>query len=314
MPDCSIVIAEYNNGKYFSELYDSIVTQSITDFEVIVVDDRSTDDTTAIIKKKIADDKRFKLIQLPVNRGTGAAFKTGLQHAEGEVILMLGADDALHKDALKLITEAHKKHPEASLINFSLYYCDENLKVIRESNFHEEIVGKEYFYWTTKGVDTFKKSKYIETEGFDENLRSAVDQDICFKLEETGNVMHIDKVVYYYRANSKGISQHNNTFTARANYCLAIFNTYKRRKQKGIKNISRGKLREVTCEYYCYKAFSFDRKGRYFKSATYLLYGFFLSKLYQVQLSEEIKKETGYSIHHLLHKNSISRGLEKQIR
>jgi len=314
MPSCSIVIAEYNNGKYFTELYDSIVGQSISDFEVVLVDDFSTDDTVALIKEKILHDNRFKIIQHTSNKGAGAAFKKALEHASSEVILMLGADDALHKDGIKIISEAHRQYPEASLINFSLYYCDENLKVISESNFHKEPSDGEYFYWTTKGIDTFKKSKYLETGGFDEKLKSAVDQDICFKLEETGDTIHIDKVVYYYRANPKGISQSNNMFAAKINYCISVFNTYTRRKNSGFKNISANKLREITCEYYYYKAFNYDRKGQYLKSFGWLLNGYLQSKLYQVNLSEEMKKEIGYSMHHIMHQNRISKCVKKIIK
>ena len=306
IPSCSIVIAEYNNGKYFSDLYNSLIAQDIEDFEVVIVDDCSTDNTISLMEQMISKDDRFKLFRHSVNQGTGAAFNTALKHASGEIIIMLGAEDALCPQALTIITDAHKQNAHASLINFSLYHCDENLKITGKSKFHERAEEKEYFYWISKGVDTFKRSCYLKTEGFDVQLRSAVDQDICFKLEEAGEVLFIDEPVYLYRKNSKGISQDGNYFPSNLNYFTGVFNTFERRKQNGFKNISQSKFLETKVEHIYWRAFVYDRQEKYFKTFLYLIYGYLASKFNGATISERTKKEIGYSINHLIRRNVVS--------
>src|ERR1035437_8230768 len=224
IPTCSIIIAEYNNGKYFSDLYASLISQENGDFEVVIVDDCSTDNTVSLIEQTIEKDARFKLMKHIANRGAGAAFKTAIEHTIGEIIIMLGADDALTSLAVKSVIDSYKQNQNATLINFSFYFCNNDLEVIKKSNSYNQATEKEYFYLTTKGLDTFRKSSYRLTVGFDESLRSAVDQDICFKLEEVGDVLFIDVPVCLYRNNINGISQEGNHFLSKLNYFIAVFN------------------------------------------------------------------------------------------
>lgn len=302
-PSCSVVVAEYNNGRYFQELFNSLVSQDVQDFEVIIVDDQSTDDTVARVEQVIKADDRFKLVRHTRNQGTGAAFNTALKHAKGEIVIMLGAEDAMCEGGLRTIIAAHHQHPEASLINFPLYHCDENLKITGQSDLHKKRSDKEYFYWISRGADTFKRSFYSKTDGFDVNLRSAVDQDICFKLEEAGDALFVDIPVYLYRRNAKGISQEANYFPSNLNYFTAVFNAYERRKKSGFKNISVSKFRETKVEHLYWKAFVYDRQRNYFQTALYLLFGYLLGKFYGVRVSEKIRAEIKYSVNHILRRN-----------
>jgi glycosyltransferase involved in cell wall biosynthesis len=306
MLSCSIVIAEYNNGKYFSDLYSSIITQDLIDFEVIIVDDCSTDDTVCLVEHKILHDSRFKLIKHTKNGGAGLAFKTALKHCNYEVVIMLGADDALTAKALEIIITSHVQYPNASLINFPFYYCDENLQIQSKSSLYSSVKEEGYIFWSSKGVDTFKKSKYLQTSGFDEHLRSAVDQDICFKLEETGDTIYIDEPVYLYRKNKSGISQGKNAFPAKLNHFVAMLNAFDRREITGFKNITHTQQRDIKVEYYFYKSFIQENQKKYFKTFLYFMYGFFLCKIYRVQLTESTQKEISYFKHRILKENRIA--------
>jgi glycosyltransferase involved in cell wall biosynthesis len=300
IPSCSIIIAEYNNGKHFSDLFSSLISQENADFEVVIVDDCSADNSTDLIMQVIANDARFKLIKHNKNRGVGAAFKTAMNYALGEIIIMLGADDALTPEAVQKVIDSHKHNANVSLINFSLYYCDEQLKITGRKNIWN-VSEKEYFYWESKGMDTFKKASYLKTQGFDENLRSAVDQDICFKLEEVGDVLFIDEPLYLYRKNPMGISQNGNNFPSKLNFYIAVFHAFERRKISGLKNISKAKLLESKAEYIYCKAFVSDRQEEYLKAFMYLICGYFMRIIYKTDISENTKKEINYCIYHLLH-------------
>jgi glycosyltransferase involved in cell wall biosynthesis len=94
MPRISIIIPAYNAAFFLLETLVSVKNQTYTNWECIIVDDGSTDDTAAIIEQYIATDKRFSHIYQS-NKGLSAARNTGLQFAKGEIIQFLDADDVL---------------------------------------------------------------------------------------------------------------------------------------------------------------------------------------------------------------------------
>ncbi len=97
----SIVIPVYNAEKYISRTLQSIQDQTYTDFEVIMVDDGSTDDSPDICETFVDKDSRFKLIRKK-NAGVSAARNTGIKEAEGDYILFIDSDDWIEKDTLAI--------------------------------------------------------------------------------------------------------------------------------------------------------------------------------------------------------------------
>ncbi|MGZ5193245.1 MAG: glycosyltransferase family 2 protein, partial [Kaistella sp.] len=67
----SVLVANYNNGKFFRDCYQSILSQSYTDWEVVILDDRSTDNSLQIIRELIGEDSRFRIVEHPKNEGVG---------------------------------------------------------------------------------------------------------------------------------------------------------------------------------------------------------------------------------------------------
>ncbi len=96
----SILIANYNNGKYIRQCFDSILAQTWKDWEVIIVDDGSTDDSVEVIENLIKDDSRFKLFASERNLGCGSAKRRCAELATGTICGYLDPDDALTPDAL----------------------------------------------------------------------------------------------------------------------------------------------------------------------------------------------------------------------
>lgn len=104
-PKISIVIPVYNSAKYLRECLDSIVSQSFSDWEVVAVDDGSSDESPAILDDYAARDVRFKVIH-KVNGGVSAARNDGLDVASGEYVLFVDSDDWLSDNALQVLYEA----------------------------------------------------------------------------------------------------------------------------------------------------------------------------------------------------------------
>ncbi len=103
-PLVSVIIPCYNQGEFLSFAFRSLQEQSLTQWECIVVDDGSTDNTAEVAESFIQADKRIRLIQQP-NSGSAVARNKGLSVAEGEYIQFLDADDLLNSDKLRLQSE-----------------------------------------------------------------------------------------------------------------------------------------------------------------------------------------------------------------
>lgn len=97
----SIITTSYNYGNYISETIKSVIAQTFTDWELIVVDDFSTDDSVKIIKSFCEKDKRIKLICHNKNKGLKASIKTALKYAKGDWIAFLESDDTFAENALE---------------------------------------------------------------------------------------------------------------------------------------------------------------------------------------------------------------------
>lgn len=98
MSEISVVMSVYNGGRYIAAAIDSTLNQSFGDFEFIIVDDGSTDDTVSIIRN--FDDERIKLIQN--NHNYIDSLNVGINYASGEYIARMDADDIMHVDRLKI--------------------------------------------------------------------------------------------------------------------------------------------------------------------------------------------------------------------
>ena len=100
----SIIIATYNSGKTLRRALDSVLNQSYQDWECIVVDGASKDNTIAIVKEYVKKDSRFRYISEP-DHGIYDAFNKGWKMAKGEWVMYLGSDDEYTKDGIKALLE-----------------------------------------------------------------------------------------------------------------------------------------------------------------------------------------------------------------
>src|SRR5688572_20456536 len=109
MPYVTILMPAYNTALYISEAINSVLTQDFTDFELLIIDDGSTDDTVRIIKS--FTDPRVRLIRQK-HAGIAAALNRGLQEAEGEYIARFDADDICLPGRLCRQVDFLESHPD----------------------------------------------------------------------------------------------------------------------------------------------------------------------------------------------------------
>ncbi len=217
LPLFSVLIANYNNGKYLSEAIESVRKQTYTNWEIIIVDDFSTDNSKDIYQL-YAEDNRIKIFYSKENNGCGYTKRRCVELALGDLCGFLDPDDALLPDALSSMVEAHQKEQEASLVYSTYIYCDEFLNEIRINKNPREIPNDTDYLHFNKGsvhaFASFKRALYLKTSGIGSNFKRAIDQDLYYKLEEAGNLFFLDRPLYLYRFHEGGISVNNNVYKA----------------------------------------------------------------------------------------------------
>ena len=231
-PLFSILIANFNNGKFFKDCYDSIIAQSYQNWEAIIVDDCSTDNSVQLIRQLIGEDKRFKLYHNEENKGCGFTKRRCVELASGEICGFLDPDDIITENALEVTVSVHINNPETSLVYSDFAFCDEKLteKSVRNQ---KQIDNEDKDFFNLTGVishfTAFKKSYYSKTDGINSFLKRAVDQDLYLKLYEQGKVLHINKKLYKYRIHNDGISTNANAAKAHFWHWVVIIDAAKRR-------------------------------------------------------------------------------------
>jgi glycosyltransferase involved in cell wall biosynthesis len=229
----SILIANYNNGSFFKDCYASIISQTYQDFEVIIVDDASTDNSVEVIQNLIEDDKRFKLFFNKKNKGCGYTKKKCATLASGEICGFVDPDDAIVASALEKMVTAFIVNPNICFVSSKYYLTDLSLNIIGKGTHGEKLpFGMSYLTYGNGAIThfcSFKKSSYLKTKGIDSKFKRAVDQDLYYKLEEVGCHLFLNDFLYYYRINSNSISANTNLFKAEYWHIVAKEDAFVRR-------------------------------------------------------------------------------------
>lgn len=229
----SVLVANYNNGKFFKDCYNSIIAQTYAEWEAIIVDDCSTDDSVEIISSIIKSDARFKLYYNDENKGCGYTKHKCAELATGEICGFVDPDDSIVADALEIMVNAHNEKRQSSLIHSTFYYCDENLNNPVLYDIAGAVQVNDSFTNLEARVTAFasyKSSFYKQTEGIDSFLLRAVDQDLYLKLSERGDFFFIAKPLYKYRIHNNGIATAGNVDKAFYWFLKVIAKAEERRK------------------------------------------------------------------------------------
>ncbi len=200
----SVLIANYNNGKYLDDAINSVYRQTYDNWEIIIVDDCSTDNS-ADIYKKYEERSNIHVFHNDRNHGCGYTKRRCVELASGDICGFLDPDDTLESDALEVMVKAHQEDDSLSMVYSRFNEVDENLQFIRVSKQQGIIPEGSSFLEGNGGIShfvTFKTSAYRKTPGIDANFLRAVDHNMYFLLEEVGKVKFIDRVLYNYRTNT----------------------------------------------------------------------------------------------------------------
>ena len=233
----STIVSNYNNSQYIEECINSILSQSYSDFEIIFVDDCSTDNSLDIINKFAEKDKRIRIISLPENHGAGYARNVGLENAKGEWISFVDSDDFIFPDFFKIL-----------VYRAEAYKCD--IAVCNIS--YEKDITKHHNSFTSEIIET--KEEMINGLISHKNLflNNSIVKKKCFEdygyctrryIEDTPTLanclMHCDKECfidycgYFYRRNENSLT-HTASSTKNAIFqAITMFEIYEIFKKYG---------------------------------------------------------------------------------
>ncbi|MCX6276635.1 MAG: glycosyltransferase [Bacteroidetes bacterium] len=142
--DISLVVPNYNNGRFLSDFFQSVINSTVHPKELILVDDGSTDVSETLIEQ-FKHLEFLKIIKFPENRGMSEALNAGLSAAAGKYIMRADPDDILHPDRIRIQYQYMEAHPETSVLGCNVVYFHHPAgKNINVSNFptgHDEIIG-----------------------------------------------------------------------------------------------------------------------------------------------------------------------------
>lgn len=212
-PKVSVVIATYNRANYLRATVESVCHQGFRDYELIVVDDGSTDDTENILKPY---NSRLRYIYQP-NAGPSPARNVGVQHARAPWIAFQDSDDLSEPDHLATLYHYASEHPGCGMVFANGAYLGGP-----EHKRETIIPAKRSHRLASEGVrlrDLFDKSivrlqasliskaAYCAVGGHDESLRICMDLDLSFRLLMKYPVAYIDRVVFLYRKHEGNIGR-----------------------------------------------------------------------------------------------------------
>ncbi|WP_406532122.1 glycosyltransferase family 2 protein [Methanobrevibacter sp.] len=158
--EISIIIPIYNCDKYLDTCIRSVLMQSFSNFEVICVDDNSTDNSLFIINRYSKEDKRIKLLTNDKNRGSGYSRNRALDIAEGKYIFFLDSDDWIEKETLEFLYKQCEKDDLDVIMFKNIVYYEEKTDFGYENyydmNFMNKYEGKIFNHWDLKPGDVFR--------------------------------------------------------------------------------------------------------------------------------------------------------------
>jgi len=212
-PLVSVVLPTYNYARFLPESVGSVLSQTYAHYEVIVVDDGSTDNTKDVLNPCM---QKIRYIKLEQNKGLPIARNTGIRSARGEYIAFIDADDIWLPEKLQTDIEYFDKQQNAGMVYSKQVNIDEHGGVIDadvkkrlpSGNIFIQLFSEQNFVISSSVV--VRKNVFETTGLFDEQLVNCQDWDMWLRIAFYFNVTGINKTLVKYRHNPHSLSKNRN--------------------------------------------------------------------------------------------------------
>lgn len=209
MPRISVVMPVYNGEAYLEAAVSSILAQTVPDFEFIVIDDGSTDQTAALLSAAAARDRRLRVISQE-NQGIARSLNRGLSLATGEWVARMDADDIALPDRFSRQMRYLEAHPDCGVLGGQILLTDpEDRPLLRVSHplVHDDIVaaimaGAPAFSHPTV---LFRRDIALAIDGYSDRFEHAEDADFFLRMAEKTTLANLPDLLLRYRQHFKSI-------------------------------------------------------------------------------------------------------------
>lgn len=206
----SVILPTYNYAQFLPESVGSILLQTYKSYEILVVDDGSTDNTKEVLSPFM---QKIKYIKLEQNRGLPIARNIGIQSAQGKYIAFLDADDLWLPEKLQTDVNYFDQHPEVSMVYSRHINIDEKgytlssnrKKRLPSGNIFIQLFSEQNFIISSSVV--VRRDVFATTGLFDERLFNCQDWDMWLRIAFYFKVAGINKPLVKYRHNPRSLSK-----------------------------------------------------------------------------------------------------------
>ncbi len=208
MPDISVILPTYNRSSTISRSIESVLSQTYKDFEFIVVDDFSTDDTHCVVENYSSE---IKYIRHETNRGAAAARNTGIKNSSGEYIAFIDSDDEWHPEKLERQIEIFSESSsDVGVVYTGFYKCSDNKRELgniptKRGYIYEDQLMKD---WVNPTSTTMVRSACFESVGgFNPELNARQDYELWIRIARNYQFEYIkEPLVTMYVGNENRIT------------------------------------------------------------------------------------------------------------
>jgi len=208
MPEVSVVIPTYNSARYLTEAIDSVLAQSFKDFEVLVIDDGSTDETESLIQRYGAEVRYVR----QQNSGVAIARNRGIEQSRGRYVSFLDADDTWSASKLERQLAAMSENRQYRICYSAFTVVASDLAPIgvtrscRQADALEDLLLRGNVVATPSTV-MGERSLFIEAGGFDPALSQCADWDMWVRLAALSDFLYVDEPLVNYRQHGENMSR-----------------------------------------------------------------------------------------------------------
>lgn len=204
----TVLMSVYNGEKYLHEAIDSILNQTFKDFEFIIINDCSTDDTAKILESY--KDSRIRIVTNEKNIGVAKSLNKGLQLAQGRYIARMDADDISALNRLQKEVDFLHAHEDCAVVGTFTTIIDENSQPLLRYERPIEDADIQKSLWKENclahGSVMMRKQALDDIGIYDESIKRAQDYDLWLRLSEKYHLANIPEYLYSVRHHDKSIS------------------------------------------------------------------------------------------------------------
>lgn len=233
-PMLSVIMAVYNCDPFVSESIESILSQTFTDYEFIIVDDSSADDTLNLLTSYAAKDSRIILVKNEINLGLTESLNLAIEMSSGVFIARMDGDDISHPSRLAEQIACLLRNPEIVCVGAQAKIIDEDGDIIEDwtkplsSEEIKEKLVSEGGGQIIHPLATFRRTAFNQVGGYDSRYRLSQDYDLLLKFAEIGELCNLPQFLLKYRRHKNAITSSKRN--AQINYAIkALIEAQERR-------------------------------------------------------------------------------------